>query len=254
MTSSENQGQGASPPLPVPPEDATEDQSTQQLLSTERAPEAISEPVQAAPAVAPEAPGAISKPVQAVPPVRRRPRRRQRRPSARRWVLEWGIVLAVAALVAVLLRVFVVQAFYIPSGSMEPTLEPGDRILVFKLAFDIHPIHEGDIVVFKRPPTDTVDKNIEDLVKRVIGLPGQTISSSDGHVLINGHVLKEPYLPPGTVTTGIRTQVIPKNEYFVMGDNRGDSYDSRYFGPISRSLIVGQVVLRFWPLGRFHFF
>jgi signal peptidase I len=171
----------------------------------------------------------------------------------RRWILEWAVVLVVAAALAIAVRTFVLQTYFIPSPSMEPTLLVGDRILVDKLSYHLHGVSRGDIVVFAKPPKET-DPSIKDLVKRVIGLPGDTVSSSGGRVYINGKALPEPWLPRGTVTTGIATQRIPPNEYFVMGDNRSDSQDSRFFGPIPRSLIVGRVVLRIWPFSRIHFF
>lgn len=178
----------------------------------------------------------------------------QRRSRRWRWVVEWGAVLLVALGVAVAVRAFVVQTFYIPSASMEPTLQIGDRILVDKLSYHLHAVGRGDIVVFARPPNEPPTPGVTDLVKRVIGLPGDTISSPDGRVWIDGKPLNEPWLPKGTVTTGIRPQKIPPNEYFVMGDNRGDSQDSRFFGPISRSLIVGRVFFRIWPISRIGFF
>ncbi|MHB8329774.1 MAG: signal peptidase I [Acidimicrobiales bacterium] len=172
-----------------------------------------------------------------------------------RWILEWAVVLVVALGVAVAVRAFVVQTFYIPSASMEPTLMIGDRILVDKISYHLHAVHRGDIVVFRRPPREVLSENIKDLVKRVIGLPGDTISSSGGQVDIDGKPLKEPWLAPGTeLGQPIARTVIPAGEYFVMGDNRSDSQDSRYFGPIPRSLIVGRVVMRIWPLSRLHFF
>jgi len=180
------------------------------------------------------------------------PRLRRRRSS--RWIVEWAVVLVVAILVALGIRTFVVQTFFIPSASMEPTLEIGDRILVDKLSYHLHAVHRGDIVVFATPPGEDAGPNVKDLVKRVIGLPGETISSAGGQVVINGKPLKEPWLVKGTVTTGITTQVIPPDEYFVMGDNRSDSQDSRFFGPIHRSLIVGRVVVKIWPLTSFHFY
>ena len=151
-------------------------------------------------------------------------------------------------------RAYVVQTYFIPSPSMEPTLMIGDRILVDKLSYHLHGVGRGDIVVFATPPKELADPAIKDLVKRVIGLPGDVISSSGGRVYIDGKPLSEPWLPPGTVTTGITRQKVPPNEYFVMGDNRSDSQDSRFFGPIPRSLIVGRVVLRIWPLSRVHVF
>jgi signal peptidase I len=179
---------------------------------------------------------------------------RQRNRNWQRFALEWLAVILVAVGVAVAVRAFVFQTFYIPSGSMEPTLMIGDRIIVDKLSYHLHAVGRGDIVVFATPPDEVAPPGVKDLVKRVIGLPGETISSADGEVWINGKPLSEPWLPRGVVTTGIRTQKIPADHYFVMGDNRGDSEDSRVFGPISKSLIVGKVVFRIWPLGRIGFF
>jgi len=143
-------------------------------------------------------------------------------------------VVVVALLAAVLLRTFVVQTYYIPSGSMEPTLEIGDRILVSKLSYDFHSIDRNDIVVFARPPAeDCGGAPVPDLVKRVIGLPGDRISSVGNTVLIDGKPLAEPYLPPNTpLGHPIASQVVPANSYFVMGDNRPESCDSRYWGVV----------------------
>jgi signal peptidase I len=182
------------------------------------------------------------------------------------WLREILLVVVVALGVALLLRVFVVQTFYIPSGSMEPTLNIGDRILVNKVSYDLHGVQRGDIVVFSRPPAENCGgTEVNDLVKRVIGLPGQTISLSHGHVVIDGKELREPYLPSsirdstlpgpsGTAYNLTKPYVIPANHYFMMGDNRTDSCDSRYWGPIDRNSIVGKVDVRVWPLGGFHFF
>jgi signal peptidase I len=171
-----------------------------------------------------------------------------------RWIVEWAVVLVVAVIVAIGIRTFVVQTFFIPSASMEPTLMIGDRILVDKVSYHLHAVHRGDIVVFATPPGEDAGPNVKDLVKRVIGLPGETISSAGGQVVINGKPLKEPWLVPGTVTTGITTQKIPAGELFVMGDNRSDSSDSRFFGPIHQNLIVGRVIVKIWPLTSFHFY
>jgi signal peptidase I len=153
---------------------------------------------------------------------------------------------------------------------MVPTLKVGDRILVDKVSYDLHDIHRGDIVVFSRPPADSSDPSVNDLVKRVVGLPGDSMSSVDDVLYVNGHRQSEPYLPAGTVTTGNFSQapgcqpsaasdanrscLIPKGEYWVMGDNRGDSKDSRAFGPIKGSLVVGRVVVRVWPITSLHLF
>jgi signal peptidase I len=167
------------------------------------------------------------------------------------------IIVAVAVGVAVLMRVFVVQTFYIPSPSMSPTLAVGDRILVNKLSYDLHGVGRGDIVVFKRPPAERCGSAVSDLVKRVIGLPGETISDRDGTVYINGKRLAQPWLPKNdrnTYTPTFAPVHIANDSYFVMGDNRAVSCDSRYWGTVKRSLILGKVEMRIWPLSRIAFF
>jgi signal peptidase I len=169
-----------------------------------------------------------------------------------RWLIEWVAIIAIALLGALLIRTVLFQAYYIPSASMEPTLDLHDRILVNKLAYDFHSVRRGDVVVFSRDGLKGIDEgNIKDLVKRVIGLPGDTIQSTpDGKVEVNGAILKEPYLPAGTLTFNLTKQVIPPGHYWVMGDNRGDSADSRVFGPIPKKLIVGRAFVLIWPLSR----
>jgi len=198
-----------------------------------------------------------SEPIPVVPP--------PSRPNSR-WLREGVLVVLVAVLVAVLLRAFVVQTFYIPSGSMEPTLQIGDRILVNKLSYHLHDVHRGDIVVFGRPPAENCGgPEVNDLVKRVIGLPGDVISLSQGHVYLDGRRLNETWLPPaeqGVTSAGppgnaanlARAFRVPAHDYYVMGDNRTDSCDSRYWGPITKSLIVGKVEMRVWPVTGVRFF
>lgn len=186
-----------------------------------------------------------------------KPRRR-----VRRAVVEWVSILAVAVLAAILLRTFVIQPYFIPSGSMEPTLKVGDKVLVNKLSYDFHGVHRGDVIVFKTPPDDH-SPGINDLIKRVIGLPGDTVSAAGGTVYIDGRPLKESWLPkvdrkvtsfpssiPGCLPSAPGSCRIPPGEYFMMGDNRQDSSDSRVFGPISSRLIVGRAFLIVWPAGR----
>ena len=187
-------------------------------------------------------------------------------PRSSRWLREGIVVVVVAVLVAVLLRTFVVQTFYIPSGSMEPTLQIGDRILVDKLSYDLHGVHRGDIVVFGRPPAENCGgPEVNDLVKRVVGLPGDVLTLSGGYVYVDGRRLDETWLPSseqGVTTAGptgtaydlAHAYRVPKNDYFVLGDNRTDSCDSRYWGPIPRSVIVGKVSLRVWPITSFTIF
>jgi signal peptidase I len=208
-------------------------------------------PGDAPPAVGPDAvgPGADGNPT--ADPLKRRPYRT---------VLEWTILLMAVVLCTLLLRAYVVQSFSIPSLSMYPTLQVGDRIIVNKLSYDLHGIHRGDIVVFARPKLE--DQEYADLVKRVVGLPGETISSRGCRIYINGKPLSEPWLPPGpdSCSTSLPGDAhpqfnlpgpvkIPPGEYYVMGDNRTDSEDSRFFGPIPGSLIVGRAVVVVWPLG-----
>ena len=116
--------------------------------------------------------------------------------------------MAAALLAALLIKTFLLQAFYIPSDSMNPTLVQRDRVLVNKLSYHFHDVHRGDIVVFKRPPEET-DPKIKDLIKRVIGLPGDTIESRDGHMYVNGKLLKESYLDKGVLTDGVVLQTVP---------------------------------------------
>jgi signal peptidase I len=173
---------------------------------------------------------------------------RSRRSPVRN-AIEWLLVIGGALLVALVIKAFLFQAFYIPSESMEPTLEVGDRVLVNKLSYDLHDVNRGDIIVFHRPP-DEPPSEIDDLIKRVVGLPGDTIEGRGGTVYVNGTALAEPYLPEGTVTDPFAPVQVPEDQVFVMGDNRGDSRDSRVFGPIDQDLIVGRAFVTVWPLGR----
>ncbi len=169
--------------------------------------------------------------------------------------LEWAAVLLIAAVLALALRTWAFEVFSVPSGSMEPTIQVGDRILVDKAFFNYHGLKPGDIVVFRRPPRDTLGvcagPEVGDLVKRVVGLPGQTISSRGNTILINGRPQAEPYLPANTqLGRPIQPPVhIPPNHYFVLGDNRANSCDSRYWGTITGSSIVGRVVAIIWHHG-----
>ena len=166
----------------------------------------------------------------------------------------------VAAIVGALLVLFVIvgaivfkggvsgRTFYIPSQAMVPTLQQDDRVHATPLDDD-DAIERGQIIIFDRPPLET-DTSIEFLTKRVVGLPGETIESRDGKVFINGEPLAESYLGPETLTDGLPVTVVPASSYFVMGDNRTDSFDSRAFAPIERSLIKYRVDKIIYPLGR----
>ena len=174
-------------------------------------------------------------------PVEPTEKRRRFRP-----LMGWIITIVVALLISTGTRAYAVQSYSIPSSSMTPTLMPGDRILVDKLSSTIH---RGDIVVFKDPPADRGGPPT--LVNHVIGLPGETISSVGATVLIDGKPLAEPWLPRlvGECTEAsehIPTTKIAQDHYFMMGDCRGDSDDSRYWGTVPASYIVGKVDVIIW--------
>jgi signal peptidase I len=170
------------------------------------------------------------------------------KPSTLRGAVEWVVILVGALLVALVVKTFLLQAFYIPSASMEPTLKKDDRVLVNKLSYDFHDVRRGDVVVFRSPPGED-NPEIKDLIKRVIGLPGETVEGRDGRVYINGNPLKEPYLPAGTTTSSFGPEKIPPGHLWVMGDNRSNSKDSRFFHTIAEDLVVGRAFIKVWPLG-----
>ncbi|MBD2527399.1 signal peptidase I [Nostoc sp. FACHB-133] len=158
-----------------------------------------------------------------------------------------GIKTVVLSLILALgIRTFVAEARYVPSGSMEPTIQPNDRLIVDKISYDFSSPNRGDIVVFN--PTKTLQsENYHDaFIKRVIGLPGEKVEVKNGQVYINGSPLKENYIEAkpdykfGPVT-------VPANSYLVLGDNRNDSYDSHYWGFVPRSNIIGKAFFRFFP-------
>ena len=180
------------------------------------------------------------------------PRRRRR---WRRALAETAITILVAVLLAGLVRAFAFPTFWIPSASMVPTLGVYDRVLVQKAFFTWRDVREGDIVVFSHPPLDQCGGPQEggDLVKRVIALPGQTIYSSGNSIYVNGRRLAEPYLPhndplgpPIPDASSQHPYRVPPGEFYMLGDNRADSCDSRYWGPIEGPSIIGKVVLTFW--------
>jgi signal peptidase I len=168
--------------------------------------------------------------------------------------------LITAVLVAFLLKLFIIEAFRIPSGSMIPTLDVGDQILVYKLAYGVrspfgdhywvrfHDPSRGDVVVFRYPKDET-----KDFIKRVIGLPGDRIAVKNKIVYVNGKPLTEhyvQYLQPLDFGQGVRDNMpetlVPPNDFFVMGDNRDDSYDSRFWGFVDRRKILGRALIIYW--------
>lgn len=172
---------------------------------------------------------------------------RRRMSRSTKSIVEWVAVIVGALVVALVVKTFLVQAFWIPSTSMVPTLQVGDRVLVNKLSYDIGDVERGDIIVFDRPGGAAPD-GIEDLIKRVVGLPGETVEGRDGEVWINGSPLEEDYLPERVTTSTFSEQTIPDGHVWVMGDNRNGSEDSRRFGPVPASTIVGRAFVIIWPL------
>ena len=165
-----------------------------------------------------------------------------------RSLVEWAIAIGGAILVAWAIQAFLFQAFVIPSASMEPTLTNRDRVLVNKR---YGTIHAGDVIVFKRPP-DIEMGEIDDLIKRVIGVGGDIVEARDGVVIVNGVPQVEPYLAPGAITEDFGPVEVPPGHLFMMGDNRGVamSFDSRFFGPIPEDLVVGRAFVVIWPVSR----
>ena len=161
--------------------------------------------------------------------------------------IEWVAIVVGAFAVALVVKTFLIQAFYIPSESMFPTLTEDDRVLVNKLSYRLHDVRRGDLVVFERPPSEP-DSTIKDLIKRVVALEGETIEERDGELYIDGRRLEEPYLEDGVESRNLTPTTVPEGHVFVMGDNRGASRDSRFFGPIDTELIVGRAFVQVWPV------
>ncbi len=168
-------------------------------------------------------------------------------------MIEWGAIIIIAVLASFLMRTYAFQTFYIPSGSMEPTLQVGDRIIVNKLAVSWGTIHIGDIVVFKAPPAENCGEPVTDLVKRVIGIPGDTLTSKGNTIYVDGKALDETWTHTEPLGQPIGTVHLKANQYFMMGDNHSDSCDSRMWGPVPRSDIIGKAFVRIWPLSRIGF-
>ena len=186
---------------------------------------------------------------------------------------ELPVLLLLAFLLALLIKTFLVQAFYIPSPSMEPTLMVGDRVLVNKVVYHFHAPRRGDIIVFQDPHGTVVRRNPfsailhlvtdgigvsqspdKDFIKRVIGVPGDTVEVRNGHVFIDGTELRpEPYLSPFRDHSNWGPELVPPGELFVMGDNRANSNDSRgTLGFIPIDKVVGRAFVIIWPPSHLH--
>jgi signal peptidase I len=183
---------------------------------------------------------------------------------------ELPVLVVIAFAVALLIKTFLLQAFYIPSASMEPTLIEGDRVLVEKLAYRFGEPERGDVVVFERDlgvvaapeDGDSLWEDItnafkglfgfptgtsQDFIKRVIAVEGDKVEAENGEVLVNGEAIEEPYLPEGVDTTSFGPVDVPSDHIFVMGDNRNNSDDSRSFGPVKVGEVVGHAFVLIWP-------
>ncbi|HJR44143.1 MAG TPA: signal peptidase I [Actinomycetota bacterium] len=188
----------------------------------------------------------------------------------RSFLRELPVLIVVAFVVALLIKSFLLQAFYIPSASMEPTLVEGDRVLVEKLSYRLNGPERGDVVVFEKdlviPTAAPQDESWwdgildsfrglfgfptgteQDFIKRVMAVGGDTIEGRDGRVYVNDELVEEPYLMEGQQTSTFGPAEIPEGKIFVMGDNRNNSDDSRNFGPIEADAVVGHAFLLIWP-------
>ena len=164
-------------------------------------------------------------------------------------VVEIVKTLATAFILAIGIRTLVAEARYIPSSSMEPTLEINDRLIIEKISYRFKTPQRGDVVVFS--PTDTLkEQNFKDaFIKRVIGLPGETIEVRGGKVYVNGQPIREKYIDEAPEYT-YGPETVPEDQYLVLGDNRNNSYDSHYWGFVPRKNLIGRAIVRFWPFDR----
>ena len=170
---------------------------------------------------------------------------------ATRSLIEWVAIIGAALIVAFVVKTFLIQAFSIPSASMNPRLTEGDRVFVNKMSYRLHDVHRGDIVVFDRPQCDT-GSDTDHLIKRVIATEGETVEARAGRVLIDGRALEEPYLPAGITTDNFGPVNVPDNHLWVMGDNRPNSKDSRFLCNNTTTFIpeddvVGRAFVKVWP-------
>lgn len=171
----------------------------------------------------------------------------QQQPPLRRELRSWTRDLAVALGLAIVVMIFLYQPVKVEGTSMNPLLSDQERIFINKFVYHFEPIERGDVIVFWYP----LDRS-KSFIKRVVGLPGETIEIRDGHVYINGQELADQYVPAGYLDGSTYTpHRIPSDDYFVMGDHRDSSNDSRVFGPVPRQFIYGKAVFAYWPADHF---
>jgi signal peptidase I len=148
-----------------------------------------------------------------------------------------------AIVIALLINLFLAQSTVVLGQSMEPSLHQDQRLIMEKIGYHWHGPRRGDIVVLPDPSGGPIP-----LIKRVVGLPGERITITDGRVYIDGKRLDEAYLPQVIIDSGGSTWTVPPLRVFVLGDNRSNSKDSRYFGPVPIHAIIGHAIFRYWPL------
>lgn len=161
---------------------------------------------------------------------------------------ELPVLVITAIIVAWLIKTFLVQPFFIPSSSMEPTLLPGDRVLVSKLSYRLGEPKPGNIIVFVAP--DAPANAEQDLIKRIQAVSGMTLEVKNGKLIVNGRPKEEPYIRPDTPTSSFGPVTVPQGKVFMMGDNRANSRDSRFFGPVDKAEVIGKAFFVYWPPGR----
>jgi signal peptidase I len=187
-----------------------------------------------------------------------------RLPRPVRMAVDWLITIGIAITVVLVLEAEVAKPYRIPSASMEPTLHcaaptagclggSSDRVIAASIVYTFRSPARGDIVVFKAPLAAKARcQEGGTYVKRIIGLPGDVVSERNGYVFVDGRKLNEPYVDPSRRDQLTRTWPrVPAHAYFVMGDNRADSCDSRDWGTVPRGNLIGPVVATYWPFGRF---
>ena len=189
--------------------------------------------------------------------------------SQRSFLSELPFLLLAALVVAVVIKTFIVQPFYIPSGSMIPTLLIDDRVMVSKVSYLWSEPERGDVIVFENPYGPELDESFpesvvratlealgirtsasDDLIKRIVAVGGETVEVTDNRLIIDGVPLDEPYLQPGVAMANFGPRTIADDEIFLLGDNRNESSDGRVFGPVPRDDVIGKAVFRIWPLDR----
>ena len=160
-------------------------------------------------------------------------------------------ILGIALVIAFVVRGFIVEPRYIPSGSMLPTLELGDRVAIEKVSYRFHPVHHGDIIVFRTPPQlELLGYDAKQaFIKRVIAEPGQSVSVHDGTVYLDQEPLEEDFIAAAP-DYDLQELTVPPHSFFVMGDNRNNSNDSHIWGFVPEENIIGHAVARFWPFNR----